>query len=193
LAKRLIAETCAKENIEPGQLTLHADCGAAMKSKTLAQLLADLSVTKTHSRPHVSDDNPFSESQFKTMKYRPEFPSRFGSLEDARDFCRAYFDWYNTRHHHSGLAFLTPAQVHHGLAEGALSHRQAVLARAYEAHPERFPKGLPNVRSPAREVWINPPPREPQDGDHERCVDAGVITKTITRAHLEPLIEVAFK
>lgn len=191
LAKHLIAETCAKERVEPGQLTLHADRGPSMKSKTLAQLLADLSVTKTHSRPHVSDDNPFSESQFKTMKYRPQFPERFGSQEHALSFCRSYFAWYNTRHHHSGLGFLTPAQVHHGLADGALAHRQSVLARAYMAHPERFPRGLPRVAKPAREVWINPPQRDTHDDDQERPAVAGVITKTITRAHLEPLIEIA--
>jgi putative transposase len=187
LAKRLIEETCKKEGIEPGCLTLHADRGASMKSKTLAQLLADLAVTKTHSRPHVSNDNPFSESQFKTMKYRPEFPDRFGSQEHGLSFCRSYFDWYNTCHHHSGLGFLTPAQVHHGLAEGALAHRQSVLARAHATHPERFPHGVPRVARPAREVWINPPMRDGQHGDHDP-VDADIATRTITRAHVEPLI-----
>lgn len=195
LAKRLLEETCKKERVAPGQLTLHADRGPSMKSKTLAQLLADLSVTKTHSRPHVSNDNPFSESQFKTMKYRPEFPERFGSPEHARSFCRGYFDWYNTAHYHSGLGFLTPAQVHHGLADGALAHRQDVLARFYMARQERFPNGPPRVRRPAREVWINPPETRTQHdaarGDDVRLELADVITKTITRAHLEPLIEVA--
>jgi hypothetical protein len=128
-----------------------------MRSKTLGQLLADLSITKTHSRPHVSDDNPFSESQFKTLKYRPNFPERFGSLEDARAFCREFFDWYNTRHHHAGIGFLTPAQVHHGLADGAVAHRQHVLERVYREHPERFPHGPPRASLPPREVWINPP------------------------------------
>jgi putative transposase len=193
LAKHLIAETCAKERVEPGQLTLHADRGPSMKSKTLAQLLADLSVTKTHSRPYVSDDNPFSESQFKTMKYRPEFPHRFGSQEHARSFCRSYFAWYNTQHHHSGLGFLTPAQVHHGLADGALAHRQSVLELAYMAHPERFPNGPPRVVKPAREVWINPPQQEGSHCDHERPASTSVVTKTITRAHLEPLTKVVFK
>lgn len=195
LARHLIAGTCKKERIEPGRLTLHADRGPSMKSKTLAQLLADLSVTKTHSRPHVSDDNPFSESQFKTMKYRPEFPERFGSQEDGLTFCRSYFAWYNTRHHHSGLGFLTPAQVHHGLADGALAHRQGVLARAYAVRPERFPNGSPTVASPAREVWINRPQPSAsntwRETDHERPAVAGVITKTITRAHLEPLMKTA--
>jgi putative transposase len=108
LAKRLIAETCSKEGIEPGQLGLHADRGTSMTSKTVAQLLADLAITKTHSRPHVSNDNPFSESAFKTMKYRPDFPEHFGSAEHGRAFCRPFFDWYNTRHHHSGLGFPMP-------------------------------------------------------------------------------------
>jgi putative transposase len=157
LARRLILETCRKEGVEPGQLGLHADRGSSMISKTVAQLLADLGITKTHSRPHVSNDNPFSESQFKTMKYRPAFPDCFGSLEDGRRFCIDYFDWYNNHHHHSGLGFLTPAQVHHGLAAGALERRQTVLERAYQAHPERFPSGAPRVSAPPSEVWINPP------------------------------------
>jgi putative transposase len=157
LARRLILETCQKEGVEPGQLGLHADRGSSMISKTVAQLLADLGITKTHSRPHVSNDNPFSESQFKTMKYRPDFPDCFGSLEDGRRFCVDYFDWYNNHHHHSGLGFLTPAQVHHGLAASALERRQTVLELAYGAHPERFPHGAPTVSAPPAEVWINPP------------------------------------
>ena len=115
LAERLIAETCAKQGIEPGHLTVHADRGAAMTSKPVALLLADLGVTKTHSRPHVSNDNPFSEAQFKTLKYCPAFPERFGSLEDGRAFGHVFFDWYNNAHHHSGLGLLTPAVVHYGL------------------------------------------------------------------------------
>lgn len=157
LARRLVLETCKKERVEPGQLGLHADRGSSMSSKVLAQLLADLGVTKTHSRPHVSNDNPFSESGFKTMKYRPDFPDCFGSLEDARRFCIDYFDWYNNHHHHSGLGFLTPAQVHHGLAAGVLAQRQSALERAYEAHPERFPGGPPSAAAPPSDVWINPP------------------------------------
>jgi putative transposase len=190
LAKRLIEETCKKEQISPGQLDLHADNGPAMQSKLLAQLLCDLSVTKTHSRPHVSDDNPFSESQFKTMKYRPEFPDRFGSQEHGLSFCRFFFDWYNTRHHHSGLGFLTPAQVHHGLADGALAHRQLVLTRAHAAHPERFPHGPPSVSKPPREVWINRPTTASGvvlAGESA----AGVIAKTNTRSRIETLIEAA--
>ena len=152
-----------------------------MTSKAVAQLLADLGVTKTHSRPHVSNDNPFSESQFKTMKYRPEFPDRFGSLEDARAFCTRYFHWYNNHHHHSGLGFLTPAQVHQGLASEQLSKRQSVLARGYDAHPERFPHGAPTVAAPASEVWINPPQHLVVEPDPQ--LSASVSTEALTWAH----------
>lgn len=154
LAKRLIAETCSRQHIPAGQLTLHADRGSSMKSKLVAQLLADLSVTKTHSRPHVSNDNPYSESHFKTMKYRPDFPSRFGSREDAMSFCRGFFDWYNNAHHHSGLHFLTPAQVHRGEAGVILARRQATLDRAFAEHPERFPNGVPRVPTYPRRYGI---------------------------------------
>jgi putative transposase len=117
LAEKLVAETCEREHIQPGQLGLHADRGSPMTSKALALLLTDLGVNKTHSRPHVSNDNPFSEAQFKTMKYRPEFPARFGCIEDARAFCRAFFAWYNEHHRHGGIGLLTPHDVHHGIAE----------------------------------------------------------------------------
>jgi putative transposase len=194
LAKRLIAETCVKERIVPGQLTVHADRGPSMRSKTVAQFLADLSIMKTHSRPHVSNDNPFSESQFKTMKYCPEFPDRFGSLEDALAFCRRFFDWYNTRHHHSALGFLTPAQVHHGLAGGALAHRAVVLASAHAAHPERFPNGAPRVATPSSAVWINPPrnasPSPHGKRDHELVIPSA-ITNINPRSHHEPLIQIS--
>ena len=124
LAKRLIAETCEKQNVQPGQLTIHADRGSSMKSKPVALLLADLGVTKTHSRPYVSDDNPYSESQFKTLKYRPGFPDRFGSIQDARSFCREFFPWYNREHRHSGIGLMTPEMVHYGKAEQVSSQRQ---------------------------------------------------------------------
>src|SRR5436309_2218641 len=139
------------------QLTVHADRGSAMTSKPVALLLADLGVTKTHSRPHVSNDNPFSEAQFKTLKYRPEFPGRFGSIQDARAHAHVFFPWYNTEHHHAGLGLLTPADVHHGLAEQRVAARAIVLATAYAAHPERFPGGLPQPPARPTEVWINPP------------------------------------
>lgn len=159
LAEELIHTTCERQNILPAQLTLHADRGTSMTSKPVALLLADLGVTKTHSRPHVSNDNPFSEAHFKTLKYRPGFPERFGTLEDARHHCGDFFTWYNTDHHHSGLAMLTPHDVHHGLAEERTTKRAAVLAAAHLAHPERFVRGVPVPHSPPREVWINPPPR----------------------------------
>jgi putative transposase len=157
LARRLIQETCIKEDIEPGQLTLHADRGSAMTSKPVAHLLADLGVTKTHSRPHVSNDNPFSESQFKTMKYRPAFPERFDSPRHARGFSAEFFPWYNHEHHHAGLGYLTPAVVHHGRTDEVLAVRQAALDAAFAAHPERFVHRPPRTTRPPEAVWINPP------------------------------------
>lgn len=157
LAKQLITESCAKQGIGLGQLTLHADRGSAMISKTVAQLLADLGVTKTHSRPYVSNDNPYSEAQFKTMKYRPDFPERFGSIQDARAWARTFFHWYNHEHYHSGLSLLTPVTVHYGQAQAALEQRQEVLQAAYAAHPERFVRGEPKPPSLPTEVWINKP------------------------------------
>lgn len=158
LAQRLIEETCRKQAIRSGQLTIHADRGSSMTSKPVALLLADLGVTKTHSRPHTSDDNPFSEAQFKTLKYRPGFPERFGSLEEARSFCQRFFSWYNQEHHHAGIALLTPHGVHHGRAEQILEARSKVLSEAYQTHPDRFVRGTPVPASLPRAVWINPPP-----------------------------------
>jgi putative transposase len=157
LAERFIHETCARQGIGRHQLTIHADRGPAMTSKPVAFLLADLGITKTHSRPHVSNDNPFSEAQFKTLKYRPDFPGRFGAIQDVRAHCHVFFPWYNTEHHHTGLGLLTPSDVHHGLAEQRVAARVTVLAAAYAAHPERFPGGLPQPPACPTEVWINPP------------------------------------
>ena len=157
LAKTLISETCARQNVPLGQLTLHADRGSSMKSRAVALLLADLSITKTHSRPHVSNDNPFSEAQFKTLKYRPEFPQRFGSLEDSRAFCRPFFRWYNTEHRHSGIAFMTPQNVHYGRATQILKTRSVTMDAAFEAHPKRFKDKRPVLKSLPAAVWINPP------------------------------------
>ena len=157
LAKRLIEESCQKQGIRPGQLTLHADRGTSMTSKPVAFLLADLGVTKTHSRPHVSNDNPYSESQFRTLKYRPEFPDRFGCIQDSRAFCQGFFRWYNEEHRHSGLGLLTPAMVHYGQAESILQQRQAVLDVAYQLHPERFVRSAPKPPQLPSEVWINKP------------------------------------
>src|SRR5881296_3625277 len=157
LAEKLIAESCERQRIQPGQLTVHADRGAAMISKPVALLLADLGVTKSHSRPHVSNDNPFSESQFKTLKYRPDFPERFGSLEHGRSFGSDFFPWYNTEHHHVGLGLFTPHDVHYGLAEVKREKRALVLAEAFAKNPERFPNGRPSPKPLPTAVWINPP------------------------------------
>ncbi len=164
LAKHLIKETSVKQGINRGQLTIHADRGPAMKSKPVAFLLADLGITKSHSRPYVSNDNPFSESQFKTLKYHPEFPERFGSLEEARAFCQQFFTWYNQEHHHSGIGYLTPADFHEGRAEQRLGIRRAVLKKAYAEHPERFVKKLPEPPLVPKAVWINPPLLKNQEG-----------------------------
>jgi putative transposase len=157
LAKKLIEETMKKEGVEPGQLTIHADRGSSMTSKPVAFLMADLGVTKSHSRPSVSNDNPYSESQFKTMKYRPEFPERFGSIEDARAFCRTFFPWYNGEHYHSGLGLMTPEDVHYGKAPGIIEDRQNTLSAAYERHPERFKYRMPKPMAVPDAVWINKP------------------------------------
>ena len=157
LAEQLIGESCERQGIAPGQLTVHSDRGPAMTSKPVALLLADLGVTKSHSRPHVSNDNPFSESQFKTLKYRPEFPERFGSLEHGRSHCGDFFPWYNTEHHHVGLGLFTPHDVHYGLAEAKRAERARVLAEAFARNPERFPHGRPVPKAVPTAVWINPP------------------------------------
>jgi putative transposase len=157
LAKRLIGDSCKKQGIVPGQLTVHADRGTSMKSKPLALMLADLGITKTHSRPQVSNDNPFSEAQFKTLKYRPDFPARFGCIEDSRNHCADFFPWYNVDHRHSGLGMLTPHDVHHGLAPQRLAQRAVVLQLAHQAHPERFVRGMPKPPQIQTEVWINKP------------------------------------
>jgi putative transposase len=157
LAEQLIAETCQRQGIAKGQLTLHADRGTSMTSKTVAELLVDMGVLKTHSRPHVSDDNPYSEAHFKTFKYRPDFPDRFGSIEDARVHCVPFFEWYNHEHHHSGLGLLTPADVHFGRAEARWKTRATTLAAAYEDHPERFVRRAPQPPPLPTAAWINKP------------------------------------
>jgi len=161
LAEQLIADTAAKQGIAPGQLTLHADRGSSMTSKAVALLLADLGVTKTHSRPYVSDDNPFSESQFKTLKYRPGFPERFFTVEEARGFCRTFFGWYNQEHRHSGIAMMTPDAMHTGQAVALQAARQEVLRHAYGVHPERFVRRPPAPLPLPTAVYINPPTPAP--------------------------------
>jgi putative transposase len=157
LAKKLIEQTLERHNICPGTLTVHADRGAPMTSKAVAFLLAELGVTKTHSRPYVSNDNPYSESQFKTMKYRPEFPERFGCYQDAHRFCGEFFPWYNHEHHHSGLGYLTPYEVHYGQAEQRWEQRAGVLKEAYEKNPQRFVRGIPKPALLPTAAWINKP------------------------------------
>ena len=158
LAKHLVRETCAKQNIPLGQLTLHADRGSAMISKPLALLLSDLGVTQSHSRPRVANDNPYSEAQFKTMKYRPDYPEFFDSLPEARSWAHRFFQWYNQEHKHRALCLLTPAVVHYGHAPSILRARHTVRQQAYAAHPERFVKGPPTLPSLPPQVWINRPP-----------------------------------
>jgi putative transposase len=153
----LIEETCTKQGVEPKILTLHSDRGSPMTSKCTAQLLADLGVTRSLSRPQVSDDNPFSEAQFKTLKYHPGFPRRFTGADHATGYCRSFFPWYNTEHRHGGIAMLTPADVHYGRAQAMLEQRQRTLADAWAAHPERFVHGIPEPRPLPEAVWINPP------------------------------------
>lgn len=160
LAQTLIAETCARQGIQREQLTIHADRGSSMTSKSVALLLADLGVIKTHSRPHVSDDNPYSEAHFKTLKYQPDFPGSFGCLVDARAWAKRFFDWYNTEHHHTGIGLLTPADVHLGRAQAVLQQRQQVLDLAFKKTPERFVKGPPCPTQLPQAVWINPPKAE---------------------------------
>jgi len=163
LAKEFHRQNFIRHGIRPGDLTLHSDRGAAMVSKTVHDLLLDLGVTRSHGRPHVSDDNPYSETQFKTLKYSPGFPERFGAIEDARSFCRHYFHWYNTCHRHSGIGMMTPIDVHEGRAEAIYQARQAVLDLAFQAHPERFPKGRPKPPALPGPAWINRPKEQEKE------------------------------
>jgi putative transposase len=160
VAEQLIAQSCGQQSIEAGQLTVHADRGSSMRSKPVAFLLADLGVTKTHTRPYTSTDNPYSEAQFKTLKYRPGFPARFDSIEHARAFCRSFFRWYNHDHRHSGIGLMAPTTVHHGQAEQAHAARQRVLDAAYAQAPERFVRGAPKPPTLPRAAWINKPDDE---------------------------------
>jgi putative transposase len=191
LAEKLIAESCERQGIAPGQLTVHADRGAAMRSKPVALLLADLGVTKSHSRPHVPNDNPYSEAQFKTMKYRPGFPDRFGSLEHGRSFGGDFFPWYNNEHHHVGLGLFTPHDVHYGLAEAKREKRALVLADAFAKNPERFPNGLPSPRQLPSAAWINPPkPRVEGKGvENPMSSESDPITIEAVRSSLEADLE----
>ena len=170
LAKRLIKDSCTKQEIEHDLLTIHADRGSSMKSKVVAHLLSDLGVTKTHSRPHVSNDNPYSEAQFKTLKYCPQFPQRFGSIQDARSFCQSFIGWYNKEHRHSGIGLMTPEQVHYGMDKQILQHRSDVLAAAFEKNPNRFKGKLPVPKSLPKAAWINKPATDQLESNLLSCV-----------------------
>lgn len=180
LAEQLIAETCRKQGIQRDQLTLHADRGAPMTAQTVVQLLEELGVTKSHSRPHTSDDNPFSEAQFKTLKYRPDYPERFESLAQAHRWATAFFDWYNNKHRHSRLGLMTPAAVHWGLDQHLTLQRQQVLQAAYAAHPERFVNGLPKPPQVPVAVWINPPLPADSPAVAETATETATHTEAIT-------------
>src|SRR5208283_3827550 len=162
LIKPLFEDAAAKHGVLPGQLTLHADRGPSMKAKATALLLADLGVTKSHSRPYTSNDNPFSESPFKTCKYQPQFPERFGSIQDAKAFCRRFFQWYNTEHHHLGIGLMTPNQVHYGQADEIYDARKQTLENAFLTNPNRFVKNIPSPPDKPTAVWINPPQIKPE-------------------------------
>jgi transposase InsO family protein len=157
LFRPLFDDAVTKHNVPPGQLTLHADRGGPMKAKATAFLLADLGVTRSHNRPHTSNDNPFSESHFKTLKYQPRFPKRFGCIEDARSFCRGFFGWYNKDHHHAGIGLMTPDQVHYGQIDAVHAARQLTLDHAFRENPERFVKKPPIPPAKPTAAWINPP------------------------------------
>ncbi len=171
LAIQLIEDNCMKQNIGMGTLTIHADRGGPVRARSTALLMADLGVTRSHSRPHVFDDNPFSESQFKTLKYNPEFPARFGSITDARAFLGPFFHWYNTEHRHSGIAMMTPEMVHYGLANHVQEKRELVLHAVYAVHPERFVRGIPSPLPLPDAVWINPRAEIPTDLQDAVCLE----------------------
>ena len=157
IAHELIAWACRQQGIAKGELTLHADNGSPMKSIPVAHLLEQLGVAKSHSRPYVSNDNPFSEAQFKTMKYQPDYPDRFDSPDHARGWGRSFFAWYNFTHLHSGIGYVTPAAMHFGHAQSILQQRQEVLNDAFARHPERFVRGQPHPPVVPTEAWINQP------------------------------------
>lgn len=189
LAKELIETTCERQGIARDRLTIHSDRGPSMTSKTVAGLLADLGVEKSHSRPYVSNDNPYSEAQFKTMKYRPDYPDRFGSIEDARAWARAFFRWYNEEHYHSGLGLLTPAVVHIGQAESVRLERQRVLSAAYAEHPERFVQGQPSLSEVPDAVWINAPKsaQEPEKNEEHAIVVVAAVDPVVRPQRSEGL------
>ncbi|MGH3504282.1 MAG: IS3 family transposase [Nocardioidaceae bacterium] len=161
LAEKLLAETVTKQHVDRDQLTIHADNGSSMASKPVAFLLADLGVTKSHSRPHVSNDNPYSEAGFRTLKYRPDFPESFASLQHACAFCQDFFRWYNAEHYHSGIGWHHPVDVHYGHAQTVRTARADTLTAAYTRHPERFVRHAPEPPALPTAAWINKPDQEP--------------------------------
>lgn len=186
LAEELIIAACANQQIQANQLTIHADRGAAMTAKPVALLMSDLGITKSHSRPHVSDDNPYSEAHFRTLKYSPTYPDRFGALLDARQWSHGFFTWYNQQHHHTGLALLTPVDVHYGRAAQKLAQRQLILQQAYTRHPERFVQGQPLPAQLPEAVWINPPAPAPTTSlDESERSPILILADTEDRATLE--------
>jgi transposase InsO family protein len=182
LAEQLIADTLEKEDITPGTLTLHADRGTSMRSKPVAALLIDLEVAKTHSRPHVSDDNPYSEAQFKTLKYRPDFPDRFGSIEDARAHCQKFFHWYNNEHRHGGIGLMAPAAVHHGTATALTAQRSITLDAAFAAHPIRFKGVAPKPPALPTAAWINPPKKESEKPPNQTRLLTKLMTPGVSKS-----------
>ena len=179
LASELIEVTCRRQGVDRAELTIHADRGPSMTSKTVAQLLVDLGVEKSHSRPHVSNDNPYSESQFKTMKYRPDYPKRFGSIMDARNWVREFVGWYNEDHHHSGIGLMPPRVVHYGEGEKLRAQRALVLEAAYAAHPERFVRGKPAAPALPEAVWINKPVEIDQNDSRPHESEVVIQTKPV--------------
>ena len=185
LAKKLIQESLEKQQVKPDQLIIHSDRGPSMTSHSVGQLLASLGVTKSHSRPHVSNGNPFSESQYKTLKYRPDFPQRFGSYEDGLSFCRGFFDWYNHQDYHSGIGLLTPASLHYGQAESIHASRKQVLDSAWQRDPERFVHGAPKQGQVPQAVWINPPkPKQETQKETPQAHCPGVSVTSLTHPRL---------
>lgn len=166
LGKLLIEQACEWQNITSNELIIHSDRGAPMKSKTVDQLLSDLEIHKSFSRPRVSNDNPFSEAQFKTLKYCPKFPGSFRTIQEARDFCREFFAYYNYEHYHSGLNFFTPQSVHYGLADTIIQKRKQVVSDAFVKQPQRFVRGVTKVATVPNAVWINPPDNSTHHKEH---------------------------
>jgi putative transposase len=181
LARELVERTCELQKVDPYQLALHSDRGDAMTSKTLTEKMEDLKVRLSYSRPRVSNDNPYSEAQFKTMKYRPDYPLHFGSVEDARCWARGFFRWYNHEHYHSGIGLMPPAVIYYGLGEERWEERQEVLADFYQLHPERFVKGKPHPPFLPRSVWINPP----KDTTVCRSLEKGAILTQIDHVFVQ--------